>query len=83
LRATLLDNLVRPLVLSGVLRFAFLLVLFGVLGGLAAFGLMGLFVGPVIPAILVALWRAWADTTDASPPPPSAQSACCRQPLRR
>ena len=54
------DNLVRPLVISGVAKIPFLLVLFGVLGGLAAFGLIGLFVGPVILAILLALWREWA-----------------------
>ena len=55
-----IDNLVRPLVISGVAKIPFLLVLFGVLGGLAAFGLIGLFLGPVILAILLALWREWA-----------------------
>ncbi|MBD3893752.1 AI-2E family transporter [Hydrogenophaga sp.] len=55
-----IDNLVRPLVISGVANIPFLLVLFGVLGGLAAFGLVGLFVGPVILAVLLALWREWA-----------------------
>jgi len=34
-------------------------VLFGVLGGLASFGLVGLFVGPVILAVLLAIWREW------------------------
>jgi len=52
-----IDNLVRPLIISGVAKIPFLLVLYGVLGGLAAFGLIGLFVGPVILAILLALWR--------------------------
>jgi predicted PurR-regulated permease PerM len=67
-----IDNLVRPLVISGVARIPFLLVLFGVLGGLAAFGLIGLFVGPVILAILLALWREWAAATDSSTTPPPA-----------
>lgn len=53
------DNLVRPLVISGVAKIPFLLVLFGVLGGLMAFGLIGLFVGPVALAVLLALWREW------------------------
>lgn len=66
-----IDNLVRPLVISGVSKVPFLLVLFGVLGGLAAFGLIGLFVGPVILAILLALWREWAADTDSAPAPPS------------
>ena len=55
-----IDNLVRPLVISGVAKIPFVIVLFGVWGGLAAFGLIGLFVGPVSLAILLALWREWA-----------------------
>ncbi len=54
-----IDKLVRPLIISGVAKIPFLLVLYGILGGLAAFGLIGLFVGPVILAILLALWREW------------------------
>lgn len=63
-----IDNLVRPLVISGVARIPFLLVLFGVLGGVVAFGLIGLFVGPVILAILLALWREWV-SVNAGPLP--------------
>jgi predicted PurR-regulated permease PerM len=40
-------------------QILFLVVLFGVLGGLAAFGLVGLFIGPVILAVLLAIWREW------------------------
>lgn len=54
-----IDNIVRPLVISGSTRIPFLLVLFGVLGGLAAFGLVGLFIGPVILAVMMAIWREW------------------------
>ena len=57
-----IDNLVRPLIISGVAKVPFLIVLYGVLGGLAAFGLVGLFVGPVTLAILLALWREWTAT---------------------
>lgn len=53
------DNLVRPLVIANATRIPFLLVMFGVLGGIAAFGLVGLFVGPVILAVLMAVWREW------------------------
>lgn len=55
------DNLVRPLVISGSTRAPFVLVVFGVLGGLAAFGLVGLFLGPVILAVLLAVWREWLE----------------------
>jgi predicted PurR-regulated permease PerM len=54
-----IDNIVRPFVISRETRIPFLLVMFGVLGGLAAFGLVGLFMGPVILAILIAIWREW------------------------
>jgi predicted PurR-regulated permease PerM len=53
------DNIVRPLVISSAMGINFLLVTFGVLGGLGAFGLVGLFVGPAILAILLAVWREW------------------------
>jgi predicted PurR-regulated permease PerM len=57
------DNVVRPFVISSATRIPFLLVMFGVLGGLAAFGLVGLFVGPVILAVLIAVWREWLAET--------------------
>ncbi len=66
-----IDNLVRSLVISGVAKIPFLLVLFGVLGGRAAFGLIGLFVGPVMLAILLALGREWS-TVNAGRLDPSA-----------
>jgi predicted PurR-regulated permease PerM len=53
------DNVVRPLVIGGSTGIPFLLVLFGVLGGLSAFGLVGLFVGPALLAVLLAVWREW------------------------
>ena len=76
------DNLVRPLVISSATRIPFLLVMFGVLGGLAAFGLVGLFLGPVVLAVLMAVWREWmeesellraevAAASDPRPTPPS------------
>jgi predicted PurR-regulated permease PerM len=53
------DNIVRPLLLSRASNIPFILALFGVLGGLAAFGLVGLFLGPVILAVALAVWREW------------------------
>ena len=53
------DNLIRPLVISGPTRIPFLLVFLGVLGGLNAFGLIGLFLGPALLAVSVAIWREW------------------------
>jgi len=53
------DHIVRPFLISREAEIPFIVVIFGVLGGLAAFGLVGLFVGPVILAVLLAIWREW------------------------
>ena len=53
------DNIIRPLVISGTSQVPFLAVMFGVFGGLVAFGPVGLFLGPVILSVLLSVWRAW------------------------
>lgn len=55
-----IDNVLRPVLISSVSPTPFLLVLFGVLGGILAFGLVGLFAGPIILAVVWAVWREWA-----------------------
>lgn len=55
------DNLIRSWFISGATRVPFLLVFLGVLGGLAAFGTIGLFVGPITVTLLLVLWREWAE----------------------
>jgi predicted PurR-regulated permease PerM len=54
---TVADHLVRPFVIGSATRLPFLFVLVGILGGVEAFGMIGLFLGPAIMAILVDLWR--------------------------
>lgn len=61
------DHMVRPFLISREAQIPFLVVLFGVLGGLAAFGLVGLFVGPVILAVLLAIWREWQAESQRPP----------------
>lgn len=53
------DNVLRPILISNATRVPFLIVMFGALGGLEAFGLVGLFTGPVVLAIALAIWREW------------------------
>ena len=62
------DNVIRPLVISGATQIPFLLIMFGVLGGIASFGLVGLFIGPVILAVLLAIWREWLHETNEFDP---------------
>lgn len=57
------DNLIRPLAISGPTRIPFLLVFLAVLGGLNAFGLIGLFLGPVLLGVSLAIWREWLGHT--------------------
>lgn len=66
-----IDNIIRPLVISNATRIPFLLVMFGVLGGLAAFGLVGLFLGPVILAVFIAVWHEWLEETQPRPAAPA------------
>jgi predicted PurR-regulated permease PerM len=53
------DHFVWPTLVGGSARLPFLLAFVGIFGGLAAYGLIGLFVGPVIMAALLAMWREW------------------------
>ena len=48
---TSIDNVLRPWLISGPTQIPFVLVFFGVLGGLAGLGLVGMFVGPVLVAV--------------------------------
>ena len=63
-----IDNVIRPLVISGSSSTPILIVLLGVLGGLNAFGVIGLFLGPIILAILLAVWKTWVAQQIASDP---------------
>ena len=53
------DYFLWPTLVGGAARLPFLLALVGIFGGLQAFGLLGLFVGPVIMAALLVVWREW------------------------
>lgn len=53
------DNVVKPMLISRGSSLPFLLVLLGVLGGVLAFGFIGLFIGPVLLAVGYSLMREW------------------------
>jgi predicted PurR-regulated permease PerM len=54
------DHFVRPLFIAGSSQVPLVLALLGIVGGLETFGLLGLFVGPTVMAIVVAVWRELA-----------------------
>ena len=53
----LIDNVIRPKIISGPAKVPFIIVFFGVMGGLVVYGALGLVLGPVLLAVLLALWR--------------------------
>jgi predicted PurR-regulated permease PerM len=53
------DHFIRPALIGGATRLPFIWVLLGILGGVTAWGLLGLFIGPAIMAALMLLWREW------------------------
>ena len=61
-----LDNILRPVLIKRGADLPLLLIFAGVIGGLFAFGLLGLFVGPVLLAVGYTLLDAWvAEAPDA------------------
>jgi len=54
-----IDNILRPILIKRGANLPFLLIFAGVIGGLLAFGLIGLFVGPVVLAVTYTLLEAW------------------------
>jgi predicted PurR-regulated permease PerM len=59
------DHFVRPTIIGNATRLPFLAVLFGILGGVESFGLIGLFIGPAVMTLFITLWRGGRE-----PPPP-------------
>jgi predicted PurR-regulated permease PerM len=55
------DNVVKPILMSRAGNLSMLLVVLGVFGGAAAFGFIGLFVGPALLAVAWNLTKAWLD----------------------
>jgi predicted PurR-regulated permease PerM len=54
-----LDNVVRPILIMKGADLPLLLIFSGVIGGLIAFGLVGIFVGPMILAVAFMLLGEW------------------------
>ena len=59
------DNILRPILIKKGADLPLLLIIAGVLGGLLAFGLIGIFVGPVLLAVAYTLFTAWINQDGA------------------
>ena len=71
-----LDNILRPILIKKGADLPLLLIFAGVIGGLFAFGLIGLFVGPVLLAVAYTLLDAWVkEASDADAPANAATHA--------
>src|SRR5690625_1958523 len=55
----IVDKTLRPHLVGGPVRLPFLPTFFGLVGGVKTMGFVGLFIGPVLMALLVAIWREW------------------------
>ncbi len=57
--ACTIDNFIRPFLIRKGAELPLILIFAGVIGGLVAFGIIGLFIGPVILAVIYTLLQAW------------------------
>ncbi len=64
---TVMDNFVRPMLIKSGVDLPLLLITAGVIGGLIAFGAIGLFVGPVVLAVSYTLLVAWIQGDEPGP----------------
>jgi predicted PurR-regulated permease PerM len=71
----LLDNVLRPILIRRGADLPLLLIMAGVIGGLLGFGLVGLFVGPVVLAVAYTELSAWIAEQDAPPGAGAAAAA--------
>ena len=62
--AVTLDNVLRPVLIRKGADLPLLLIFAGVIGGLIAFGVIGLFVGPVVLVVSYTLLTAWVEAED-------------------
>jgi len=65
------DNFIRPVLIKKGADLPLLLILTGVIGGLIAFGMVGIFIGPMLLAVSYRLLEAWVCQEPAEPVPPS------------
>ena len=64
----IVDKTLRPRLVGGPIKLPFLPTFFGLIGGVKTMGFLGLFIGPVLMALLVAIWREWIREVETAEP---------------
>lgn len=62
--AVTMDNFIRPVLIKKGADLPLIMIFAGVIGGLIAFGVIGLFIGPVVLAVTYTLLEAWVSGSD-------------------
>ena len=62
----IVDKTLRPKLVGGPIKLPFLPTFFGLIGGVKTMGFLGIFIGPVLMALLVAIWREWLREVELS-----------------
>ena len=70
-----IDNFLKPLLIARGSTLSLALIFLGVLGGVLAFGFIGVILGPVLLALGVSLGRAWISTRNSEVPGAAAATA--------
>ncbi|HZV47288.1 MAG TPA: AI-2E family transporter, partial [Thermodesulfovibrionales bacterium] len=71
----ILDNFLRPVLIKKGADLPLLLIFAGVIGGLLAFGIVGLFIGPVVLAVSYVLLKAWVSESKSEQESANSDSA--------
>ncbi len=85
----IVDKTLRPRLVGGPIKLPFLPTFFGLVGGVKTMGFLGLFIGPVLMALIVSIWREWirevrmAETSEATAIDPDTDSAPAELPISR
>ena len=59
LLAGIVDNIIRPAVLNGRSNMHPLVSLVAIFGGIGMFGILGIFMGPILAAVMISLLQIW------------------------
>jgi len=54
-----IDNLLRPILVGKDTQMHELMIFFGTLGGIIMFGIMGMFIGPIVAALFITIWEIY------------------------